>query len=293
MTRSYCESTIRLRNLYEAIARGDDILQYFPNGLREDLEGREKIAIAEIADRDSIAACLKVIMDGKIKEILPVADDIPPEYGNLNKAFNHVFWLQKQAEKYNAKVYDLVFIKSEEIYTTLTARYTEELISRYGFYAPCISCHMYFHTLRVPIVRALGGTKIVGGERELHDNRVKTSQIPLAIDYYQKAVSMLGGELILPLRKISDTKDIINLTFDDNPQLSCMFKERYGDLPRSVMNDKVKLKKFIEEFSLPITVDLIRTITTKQNVSITGWADDFVEKNLKWTKGSRDNNIVK
>lgn len=278
MSLSIYDHTVKLKTLYKAIARGDEITRFFPNGLSDDLEGRENVAVAEIADRDSVAAVLKVMKEGEIKEILPIADIIPPEHGNIRKGFNQVFWLKEKAKKYNVKIYDLMFIESYDLYSTLAARYSRELINRYGFYTPCIACHMYFHTIRVPIVKALGGTQIIGGERNSHDGRLKPSQIPIAIDYYKKAVGMLGGNLVLPLRDIVDTNEIIKLTYDDHPQLSCMFKETYGGLPESIMRDEERLKGFLEEFALPLTLDLIGVMVRKENPNIIGLADKFVER---------------
>ena len=77
-------------------------MSYLPKRLGSELGNTKKIAIAEIAGRDSVAAALNLIKERKVDEILPIADDVPPQYGNLNEAFNPIFWLQKEAEKYGA-----------------------------------------------------------------------------------------------------------------------------------------------------------------------------------------------
>lgn len=274
------DTTIRAREAFSTIARGGDVVELFPKEMREELRDAEDITIAEIADRDSIAASLKAVKDHGIKELLPVADDIPPQYGNLNKAFNEVFWLKKEAEKYGAKIHDLVFLESDEIYNILTTRYSKELIKHYGFFAPCMSCHLYFHTIRVPLVRALGGTRVVGGERNSHDGRMKVSQIPIAIDYYKKAVEELGGELVLPIRDIESTEEIIQLSYKENPQLSCMFKEMYGNIPQSIMENEGLLKKFLSEFAVPLDLKVINELTSKPVVDLTKVSDEYVESLL-------------
>lgn len=268
---------MELRDVYRAIAKGEDILCVFPSVLAEELSGVKNIAIAEISGRDSIAAALKFIMDGGGDDILPVADDIPPQYGDFNEAFSPVFWLRKKAEEYGARVHSLIFIKEHELYKTLVAKYMREVISHYGFYTPCIPCHMYFHTIRAPLVKALGGSKIIGGERDSHDGRIKPSQIPMAIDYYKKAVRELGSRLVLPLRHIVNTKEIISFTYEEDTQLSCMFKELHGDLSQSIMQNTGKLRRFLEEFVMPINLKLIRALTTDENADIPKLANEFMD----------------
>lgn len=278
MIKSSYEHTVSLKDLYGAISRGEDITQHMPDQLAEDLKKRKNIAIAEIADRDSIAAVVKIAREGKVKEVLPIADAIPPLYGDLNKAFDEVFWLKQEVAKYGCKVYDLIFLDASDLYNTMVARYKNYLIKRFGFYTPCLSCHLYFHTVRVPIIKALGGTKIIGGERKSHDGRIKVSQIPLAVEYYKQAVRALGGELVLPLWEIESTKEIIKMTYADNPQLSCMFKEAYGSLPDSIKQDEAKLNKFFQEFALPLDMWLINSLTKDENADIIKLADAFIRE---------------
>lgn len=278
MIRSSYEHTVNVEEIYGAIARGGDILQYIPEPLAEDLGKRSKIAIAEIADRDSIAAVVKIAREGKVKEVLPIADAVPPLYGDLNKAFDEVFWLKQRVAEYDCKVHDLIFLEANNLYNTLVARYKNYLIARYGFYTPCLSCHLYFHSVRVPIVKALGGTKVIGGERKSHDGRIKVSQIPIAVEYYAKAVRALGGELVLPLWEIENTKEIIKMTYPDNPQLSCMFKETYGTLPERIKHDDMKLRAFFHEFAIPLDIRLINAMTSEEHADIIKLADEFVKE---------------
>jgi len=278
MIRSAYEHTVDVKDLYEAIARGEDILQHMPDHLAEQLGKSNKVAIAEIADRDSIAAVVKIAREGKVGEVLPVADAVPPLYGDLNKAFDEVFWLKQKVAGYDCRVYDLIFLEASDLYNTLVARYKNYIIKRYGFYTPCLTCHLYFHTARVPIVKALGGTKIIGGERKSHDGRIKASQIPVAVEYYTKAVRALGGELILPLWEVENTKDIIKMTYADNPHLSCMFKETFGNLSETIAKDELVVKKFFQEFAVPLDLRLINAMTSKENVDLIKVADEFVKE---------------
>jgi hypothetical protein len=270
--------SVELRDIFKAIARGEDIVPFFPKKIQKDLVKRGDLAIAEISGRDSIAAALKLIKEGKETEILPVADDVPPQYGNMNEAFSPIFWLQKEAKKHGAKVHDLVIVKEHELYSTLTAKYSREMIKRYGFYTPCMPCHLYFHSIRAVLITALGGTRVIGGERDSHDGKMKPSQVPTAIDYYIKAVKELGGELILPLRNIDKTQDIIDFTYEENTQLSCMFKRTFKDLSESIMRDETRIKKFFEEFAMPLNLKLMKELTTNENVDVIKTADEFVAK---------------
>jgi hypothetical protein len=277
MAFSYENRTVNLSCAYKKIAKGESILPCFPDDMSEPLSGAKDLAIIEVADRDSIAAAMKAIKEGIVTEILPVADIIPPESGNINKAFSQIFWLKHETQKYDVKFYDLVFITYDDLYNVLTARYSEELITKYGFYSPCLTCHLYFHASRAPLVQALGGTKIIGGERNSHNGKIKMSQLPMALDYYKKAISDLGAELILPIRDISDTKDIINLSYHDNAQLSCMFKQMYGKIPTRIIQNEALMKNFFERFAVPLSVGLIKELTTNPDADIIAFSDAFMQ----------------
>ena len=277
MTYSYENRTVNLSQVYQKIALGESILSCFPDDSAEQLKDANDVAIMEVADRDSIAAGMKAIKEGLVTEILPVADIIPPESGNINKAFSQIFWLKHEAKEYNVKIHDIIFIEHVDLYNVLTARYSEELITKYGFYSPCLTCHLYFHTSRAPLVRALGGKKIIGGERNSHDGKIKMSQIPLALNYYKKAISELGAELILPIRDIKDTKDIISLSYNDNTQLSCMFKQMYGNLPPRITQNKTLLRNFFEGFAVPLSVSIIKELTTNPAADLIGFSDAFMQ----------------
>jgi len=276
MTNYAFKHTIELKDVYGAIARGDDVLQYFPRDLENELSGREDIVIAEIAGRDSIAAALSLIKSGEVMDILPISDDVPPQYGNLDVPLGPVFWLREEAEKYGVRVHDLAFIRDYELYNILTAKYSKEIIKSYGFYTPCTSCHLYFHTIRAPLVRALGGTKIICGERDSHDGRIKPSQFPLALDYYKEAVRALGGELLLPIREIDDTNEIKSVAFKEDKQRSCMFKQSNIGVIERIMDDETGVGRFFEEFALPLTIKLIDTMTREEDANITKIANEFV-----------------
>jgi len=53
--------------------------------------------------------------------------------------------------------------------------------------------------------------KVISGERESHDGKIKINQYSLSLDAYIKVMEYFDVELIMPIRNVKDSETIENL----------------------------------------------------------------------------------
>lgn len=176
------------------------------------------LAIAQISGRDSVAAVSLSLGSGTISRVFPVADKLPNLEGDWSVISGNVEWLQ---QRYPGRVLDLVVFTHGRLYQDLTD------LSQRILQTPCVGCHLYFHVYPIPILRALGRTKVISGARESHDGKLKINQLPYALDCYQRIVHGLGGQLLLPVRRLTRCQEVVDVLDEaaiftaQSPQLHC------------------------------------------------------------------------
>ena len=143
------------------------------------------------------------------------------------------------------------------------ARFATELISRYGFYVPCSGCHLYLHSVRLPLSRLIGGVPIISGERVLHDGTIKVNQISEALNAYEEISREFDTKLIMPLRNISDGNRIRELLGfewkEGGDQLGCVLSGNYRGVKGDVLIDGGQVRRYLEEFACPVTRKIVGT----------------------------------
>jgi len=233
-----------------------DIKALLPGSLREDISRYRNLALGEIAGRYSIAALIKAAAGDDIEAILPTLVYTGTEYGDWKVLYANVDFAREQImKKYQKPLFDLVILGNPVMWWALNGRFASVLLGKFGFYSPCPGCHLYMHLIRVPLARELSCTKIIGGERESHGDKLKINQIPMALDAYTELLSFAGIELILPLRKIYSYEEIEALVGAGwragEKQLKCVFSSNYRFLDGSVRYDEDALRKYFDEFAIP------------------------------------------
>jgi hypothetical protein len=217
------------------------------------------LAIVEIAGRDSVAAAAKSVEEGSITDLLPTYVYTGTEHGPWASVEEAVHRLAKRLP--DVHVHDLVALGSPRFWQALNGRFASELMARYGFYAPCIGCHLYLHSVRIPLAIELGRVPIISGERELHDKAVKINQTGQALTLYRKVAKHFDVELLFPLRHIAEGHRIAEiLGFDwkeGEEQLSCVLSKNYRGIDRSVDTARWQIKRYMEEFAQPCAENII------------------------------------
>jgi len=226
-----------------------------------ELRSRPRLAIVEIAGRDSVAAAVKSVEEVSFTDLLPVYVYTGTEYGPWTSVEEAVMRLSKRLPE--IRVHNLLIIGSCEFWQALNGRFMSELITRYGFYTPCVGCHIYLHSVRIPLALILGKVPIVSGERERHDEAVKINQISEALTIYQNLSEDFGVRLLFPLRHIAKgdhIKDILGFEWQEGKdQLSCVLSGNYRRLDKSINISAGHVQRYLEEFVMPCTRKIIES----------------------------------
>ncbi len=254
-------SNFQIKDLYlnkpECLINLPDWL--LPSEKTEAFRNMSGLAIVEIAGRDSVAAAARSVEEGSITDLLPTYVYTGTEHGPWASVEEAVHRLEKRIP--NVHVHDLVALGSPRFWQALNGRFVSELVARYGFYAPCIGCHLYLHSVRIPLAIELGRVPIISGERELHDKVVKINQTGPALTLYQNVAKHFDVELLFPLRHIAEGDRIAEiLGFDwkgGEEQLSCVLSKNYQRLGGSVDTAGWQIKRYMEEFAQPCAEKII------------------------------------
>lgn len=224
-----------------------------------------KKAIAEISGRDSVAAVLKFCQENKVEEIAPTYVHTSTEYGDFGKIERNVELLRKGLKNdFNVHLSKLTVLSNPQLWWAINGRFITVLFEKFGFYTPCIGCHLYVHLMRVPLARQLGLSQIIAGEREVHQDSTKLSQTAETLDAYIEVLNSFGLKLIFPLRNISSNKEIEEiikpLPIGGKGQLECVLKANYRSLSDKTCYPAGKIHSYINNFLIPAGKKLLREL---------------------------------
>lgn len=216
----------------------------------------QRLAVAEIAGRDSIAALIAVARSGAIDAAVPTAVYTGTEFGDWSVLFETTEKLRERLSTADVRlVGDLQLLGSPQLWAALNGRPMRRLTDEFGFCTPCVGCHLYLHLMRVPLAWALGAKAIVSGERESHDGRIKINQTAAALDAYISVIEAAGLGLILPIRSVADGTEVEALTGDGwaegDRQLDCVLSKNYLRSDGTVSVEGAALHEFLQQFVVP------------------------------------------
>jgi len=209
--------------------------------------------IGEFSGRDSVAAILKAYEEG-VDYILPIATFAGTEYGNFNSIIENYRKLKVRVESLygNQKIlYPLIEYNDEKLWHLLNGRFASVLQSRYKFYNPCIGCHLYFHVTKLKYAKDLS-KRIISGERESHDGKLKVNQLHETLEAYKTVVKSLGYELFMPLQEVFEGEEVSRLIgWDwaegkDHPK--CVLSGNYRDIGGKSIYNSDELNSFLEQY---------------------------------------------
>jgi hypothetical protein len=227
-----------------------------------ELKNTKGLAIVEIAGRDSIAAALEAVKERDFKALLPTIAYTGTEFGNWESTFKKVAMLREVLSKRGVKVFDPIVLGAPRFWWRLCGRYVTHLFKNFGFYSPCVGCHLYLHAIRIPLARKIECSVMIAGERESHEGKIKINQIGVALDAYISFAEKFGVELFLPLRQVSKSKDIESIISQHweecGEQLECVLSKNYQDIGGNVVYSEGDIKRFFDEFALKEAEDIIK-----------------------------------
>lgn len=230
----------------------------------ERLRAAAHAAVVEIAGRDSLAAAARAAKDG-YDLFLPAVAYTGTEFGDWRLPFENIEYLRRRlkAAGVGAEILEPAVIGAPELWRLLCGRYITVLYRRFGFYTPCLGCHVYLHAVRIPLAKITGCRTIISGERESHGGVVKLNQIPAALDAYAELVRRFGLDLKMPLRRVSSEAEIDDLVGGKGRggegQLECVLSKNYRDVDGAVAYDEDAVRRFLSEFALPLAQRAVNT----------------------------------
>ncbi|MGA9178448.1 MAG: hypothetical protein WBZ05_14490, partial [Desulfobacterales bacterium] len=154
------------KQLQELFLNKSDLVIDFPKWLLSDpsienYRSISKLAMVEIAGRDSIAAAVKSIQQYGFTDLLPTYVYTGTEYGPWDIVNQALLRLRNRLP--HVRIHPLIVLGSPEFWKALNGIFISELFSIYGFYTPCIGCHLYLHSVRIPLALLLSNIPIISG----------------------------------------------------------------------------------------------------------------------------------
>jgi len=227
----------------------------------EEFRGMSHLAMVEIAGRDSVAAAIKSVEEDHFTDLIPTYVYTGTEHGPWSSMEQAVKRLSSRLPE--TRVHELLVVGSPGFWQALNGRFVSELISRYGFYTPCVGCHLYLHSVRIPLALSLRNIPIISGERERHDGDVKINQTSEVLDFYQRLAEFFKIELLMPLRHISKGKQIEEILgfewHQGKEQLDCVLSGNYRMLDNKVVVGDQSVRRFLEGFAAPCSKEIIQS----------------------------------
>ena len=225
-----------------------------------------RLAMVEIAGRDSVAAAMEAVNQEGFTDLLPTYAYTGTEYGSWSSVGDAVKRLVERLP--HIRVHPLLVIGSPRFWQALNGRFMSELIAAYGVFSPCIGCHLYLHSVRIPLAVSLGRIPIISGERERHDHAIKINQIGEALSRYEALVAEFGVRLLLPLRHILDGQrigEILGIPWKEGKeQLGCVLSGNYRGVDGSVDMTGEEAAQYLDGFACPATRKIIAAYTKGQ-----------------------------
>lgn len=229
--------------------------------------------IGEFAGRDSVAAIIKAIESPSINYILPIASFSPTEYGNFDSLESNYKQMVNRIETlYGDKkvIFPLAFYSNHDLWSIINGRFLDHILKKYGFYTPCIGCHAYLHLIRILISLKIG-KKVISGERESHDGKIKINQSSESIDTYINIADYFGAEMITPIRYMKnghEVEELIGWNWEEGQDhQSCAFSGNYSNIYGQVYYDKNKTSEYLNDFLYPICTLLGDLILENENIT--------------------------
>jgi len=227
----------------------------------EEYRAVSRLAIVEIAGRDSVAAAIRSVQEEGFTDLLPTYVYTATEFGPWTSVTDAVQRLAQQLPE--VCIHDLVVLGSPGFWQALNGRFIAELASRYGFCTPCIGCHLYLHSIRIPLAVTLGKVPIISGERERHDKAIKVNQISEALDVYEAIAEDFGVPLLLPLRHVAEgsrIEEILGFQWKaGKEQLGCVLSGNYLS-PAGVLSvGTSQVQRYLEEFAAPSAREIVES----------------------------------
>jgi len=228
----------------------------------------KRLALGELAGKDSVAAMVKAYDDGVFDAVIPVVIRTGTEYGSTNFIDRNVSVVRR---KTGGVVSKPVVMQDFEFWHALNGRFVSELSRRFGFYSPCLGCHLYLHAMRVPLALLVGARSIVSGERETHDGKQKINQLPFSLDFHEQLTSKWNIQLNLSLRHVSSELEVDRIlggACSSKDQFCCVFSGNYRTPDGRIGVPVEAVRRFYAEYGFPVAQKAVEALLTNPQINL-------------------------
>lgn len=280
------EYFIELDEIFSVLKGVLDASEILPKGIRKELISKDSTAIVDVSGKDSFAASILGFQEYGIKRAIPVIVYNQVQYGNWHALLNNAKLLKNVINKrFNGIVYEPIVIGDLDYWWILNGRYISEIIHKFGFYSPCLNCHLYFHSTRGFLAKAIGCTTIISGERESHDGKHKINQLPVSIDFYSKLLKNFGITHMNPVRYIEsapEIRKIVQIDWGEGAnQPKCIFSSNYVNCDGTIQFDSSKIEEFFSEFGIPVVMKFFENkLNTTDRNEVHQQLNEFIKNNI-------------
>lgn len=223
---------------------------------------KKKGFVQEIAGRDSVAAFKRFLDRNNAYDyvVLSVAFS-PVEFGDLRHPLKAIEIARSLAAQKGIEVLISVS-KSAYLWKELVSENLIENSNKYGFFSPCIGCHLYLHILRGFLATITGAEIVVSGERLYHGDKIKVNQALPCITAYAQVLKSIGVDLVFPVMDLKEEKSILELLpekwAEGKGQMECLFSgtskltaDRYDELRTSI-------ERYLSEHLIPSGTEILK-----------------------------------
>lgn len=256
---------VRFIDLCDALARKRSLDELLPRDVTESLVGAPSpLVLADFAGRDSVAAAMAWLREHDVATLIPVADVVPTRYGDWSVYDDN--WARMRdhiARAFPAvRVTPWFCLEDVDFWRMLNARFLNELSRAFGFFTPCLGCHLHFYAMRAVLAEALGAKVLISGEKELHHGaRRKANQTAEAVDAYLRFSRDHKLEHHFPIHKVRTEAEMAELLGDDwkegDRQLRCVMSGNDAGTDGRPLFEPSQITSYMQRFASPLAARIV------------------------------------
>lgn len=254
---------LRFEDLCRARVEGG-LADLLPEDVAAALDGApEPLVLTDFAGRDSVAAAIAWLREHEVGTLVPVADVVPTRHGDWRVYDDN--WERMKAHV--ARCFPSVLVtpwfalEDLEFWRFLNGRFSNELARVFGFFTPCLGCHLHFYAMRAVLAEALGAQVLISGEKELHGRRRKANQTTEAVVAYADFSRSQGLEQRFPIHQVRTEAEMADLLGDDwregDRQLSCVMSGNDTGADGRPLFEPSQISRYMERFASPLAARIL------------------------------------
>lgn len=277
---------VSFEELCRVISDGRSALEALPREVADVLKSAPKpLVLADFAGRDSVAAAMAWLADNEVGTILPVGDVVPTRYGDWSVYQENWLRMRDQIHARHPEVLVAPWFVLEDVdaWRLLNGRYLNEIVRAFGFFTPCLGCHLHFYAMRAVIGEAIGAKILLSGEKELHGKKRKANQTNEAIEAYASFSRAHGVDQRFPIHQVRSEAEINRLLADGwregERQLQCVMSGNDQGFDGSPVMTSDQIRSYMQDFAVPIATRIIE-------LRRAGVSGDELQRRIDLTAGS-------